>query len=52
MVHLLHGNENELRMRIDWNENKEWKWDFNAYLAKINGNENVLECHWYVYLVK
>ena len=57
MVRLLHEmrmwwNENELEMRIGLNEDEEWEWDSNVYLAKINGNKNVLEYYWYIYLAK
>ena len=45
-------NENELEMRIGLNEDEEWEWDSNVYLAKINGNKNVLEYYWYIYLAK
>ena len=45
-------NENGLKMRIGWNENDKWEWDFIVYLEKINENGNVLKCDWCIYLEK
>ena len=44
MMRLLHENKNEVEYEWVGNVNGlEWECDFNV--AKINGNENVLECH-------